>query len=184
MKYESIWGTIPLQQQLYYQYKEEILHLEQLCRNKVESDIFLELANSVTEGRTSECIKVVTLINTLLVQGVKTEEVFNMIMRMKEEKIMPTKYGNLFNGMFELSRGCTQREPLFDKESIKKVIFKDPATIILWKDGTKTVVKCQKDKGDTYNSEMGLAMCIIKKMCGNKGNYNDVFNEWLPDNTQ
>lgn len=70
--------------------------------------------------------------------------------------------------------------PKFDKNEIKDVIYNNPATIVFWKDGTKTVVKCQKDKGDTYNPELGLAMCIIKKMCGNKGNYNDVFNKWLP----
>ena len=68
--------------------------------------------------------------------------------------------------------------PKFDKDQIKDVIYNDPATIVFWKDGTKTVVKCQK--GDTYNPELGLAMCIIKKMCDNKGNYNDVFNKWLP----
>lgn len=68
----------------------------------------------------------------------------------------------------------------FDKDSIKDVKYNDPATIVFWKDGTKTVVKCQKNKGDTYNPELGLAMCIIKKMCGNKGNYNDMFNKWLP----
>lgn len=68
--------------------------------------------------------------------------------------------------------------PKFDKDQIKKVIYNDPATIVLWNDGTKTVVKCQK--GDTYNPELGLAMCIIKKLSGNKGNYNDVFNKWLP----
>ena len=70
--------------------------------------------------------------------------------------------------------------PKFDKNEIKDVRYNDPATIVFWKDGTKTVVKCQKDKGDTYNPELGLAMCIIKKMCDNKGNYNDVFNKWLP----
>ena len=59
---------------------------------------------------------------------------------------------------------------------IKKVIFNDPATIILWKDGTKTVVKCQE--GDTYSKELGLAMCISKKALGNKGNFNDIFKEW------
>jgi hypothetical protein len=68
----------------------------------------------------------------------------------------------------------------FDKDTIKDVIFNDPATIVLWKDVTKTVVKCQKETGDTYNPELGLAMCIIKKCCGNKGNFNDVFNKWLP----
>ena len=75
----------------------------------------------------------------------------------------------------------TYQLPKFDHKQIKDVIFNDPATIVFWKDGTKTVVKCQKDKGDTYNPELGLAMCIIKKMSGNKGNYNDVFNKWLPD---
>ena len=59
---------------------------------------------------------------------------------------------------------------------IQDVIHHDPATIVKWKDGTKTVVKVQK--GDTYNKEFGLAMCIIKKMCGNKGNYNEVFKKW------
>ena len=74
--------------------------------------------------------------------------------------------------------------PKFDKNEIKDVKYNDPATIVFWKDGTKTVVKCQKDKGDTYNPELGLAMCIIKKMCDNKGNYNDVFNKWLPKESE
>lgn len=61
-------------------------------------------------------------------------------------------------------------------DRIRDVIFNDPATIVKWTDGTKTVVKAQK--GDTYSKEVGLAMCIVKKMCGNKGNYNDVFAKW------
>ena len=69
----------------------------------------------------------------------------------------------------------------FDKDTIKDVIFNDPATIVLWTDGSKTVVKCQTETGDTYNKELGLAMCIIKKCCGNKGNYNDVFSKWIKE---
>ena len=60
---------------------------------------------------------------------------------------------------------------------IKKVIFNNPATIVFWGDGTKTVVKRQK--GDRYDKEKGLAMCIAKKALGNKGNYCNVFKEWL-----
>lgn len=67
----------------------------------------------------------------------------------------------------------------FNPSTIKNVIFNDPATIVLWTDGTKTVVKCQD--GDTYNKEMGLAMAILKKCMGNKGNYNDVFEKWIKD---
>ena len=35
-----------------------------------------------------------------------------------------------------------------DKE-IDHVVFNDPATIVFWKDGTKTVTKCHA--GDTFN---------------------------------
>jgi hypothetical protein len=62
---------------------------------------------------------------------------------------------------------------------IKKVIFNDPATIVIWKDDTKTVVKCQP--GDTYSKELGLAMCISKKYLGNKGNFNEEFKKWIPE---
>jgi hypothetical protein len=62
---------------------------------------------------------------------------------------------------------------------IKDVIFNDPATIVMWADGTKTVVKCQP--GDIYSPELGLAMAISKKALGNKGNYNEVFKQWLPE---
>ena len=62
---------------------------------------------------------------------------------------------------------------------IKDVIFNEPATIIIWKDGTKTVVKCQE--GEDYDPEKGMAMAISKKALGNKGNYCEVFKKWLPE---
>lgn len=61
---------------------------------------------------------------------------------------------------------------------IKKVIFNDPATIVYWFDGTKTVVKAENED---YDPEKGLAMCICKKVLGNKGNYYEVFKKWLPE---
>lgn len=66
-----------------------------------------------------------------------------------------------------------------DLPDIKDVIFNDPATIVFWADGTKTVVKCQKENGDTYSKETELAMAIVKKAYGNKVNFNDVFAKWL-----
>lgn len=63
--------------------------------------------------------------------------------------------------------------------SIKKVIFNDPATIVLWSDGIKTVVKTQGD--DKYSKEVGLAMCIAKRALGNEGNYNNVFKKWCEE---
>ena len=64
------------------------------------------------------------------------------------------------------------------KLEIKKVIFNDPATIVIWKDGSKTVVKCGEN--DIYDKEKGLAMAIAKKAFGNKGNYYEEFKKWLP----
>lgn len=60
---------------------------------------------------------------------------------------------------------------------IKNVKFNPPSTIVFWTDNTKTVVKCN---GEDYDPEKGLAMCICKKMLGNKGNYYEVFKKWLP----
>ena len=62
--------------------------------------------------------------------------------------------------------------------SIKKVIFNDPATIVIWGDGTKTVVKRDCE---LYDPEKGLAMAIAKKALGNKGNYYETFKKWVPE---
>lgn len=63
--------------------------------------------------------------------------------------------------------------------TIKNVYFNDPVTVVLWDDGTKTIVRCQK--GDTYSKETGLSLCIAKKAMGNKSNFNDIFKKWIPE---
>lgn len=60
--------------------------------------------------------------------------------------------------------------------SIHKVIFNDPATIVLWSDGSKTVVKCGPE--DSYDMEKGLAMAIVKKMAGNDNRFHKVFKQY------
>ena len=61
---------------------------------------------------------------------------------------------------------------------IEKVIFNDPATIVLWSDGSKTVVKCTNEE---FDKEKGLAMAICKRVLGNKGNYFNEFRKWIED---
>ena len=61
--------------------------------------------------------------------------------------------------------------------TIKDVIFNPPATIVLWMDGTKTVVK---DQGEVfYDPEKGMAMATAKKAFGNQGNYYNQFAKYL-----
>jgi hypothetical protein len=67
-------------------------------------------------------------------------------------------------------------EVKFGPLEIKKVIFNDPATIVLWMDGTKTVVKAQH--GEMFDPEKGLTMAICKKAYGNTGNYFNKIKEW------
>lgn len=62
---------------------------------------------------------------------------------------------------------------------IKQVIFNDPATIIIWKDGTKTVVKTQD--GEAFDPEKGFTMGIMKYLAGNKSNFNNVLKKWIPE---
>lgn len=94
---------------------------------------------------------------------------------------------------------------------IKEVIFNNPATIVKWDDGTRTVVYCQDNveeivketkkiidgeevtvkkkirkprKAKTFNPEIGLAMAIVKKHFGNLGNYNNVFHKYIPESRE
>ena len=49
---------------------------------------------------------------------------------------------------------------------IDRVIFNDPATIVFWKDGTKTVVKCHPE--DTFDEEIGFMCCYLKRVISSK----------------
>lgn len=59
---------------------------------------------------------------------------------------------------------------------ITNVIFEEPATIVFWADGTKTVVRIQED--EEFDPEKGLAMAISKKVLGNKREYYHTFLHW------
>lgn len=63
--------------------------------------------------------------------------------------------------------------------TVSKVIFHDPATIVIWADKTKTVVKRHNEP---YDREKGLAMCIAKKVLGEK--FHQTFREWCGGNAE
>ena len=64
--------------------------------------------------------------------------------------------------------------------NIKKVIFNDPATIVIWADGTKTVVKCKE--GETYSKWAGLALCYAKRINGEK--FHAEFKRWCKEDEE
>lgn len=65
---------------------------------------------------------------------------------------------------------------------ITNVIFNDPATIVFWSDGTKTVVKTRGN--DKFDPEKGLAMAISKKHMGNADGWYKDFKKWLPEDDE
>lgn len=77
---------------------------------------------------------------------------------------------------------------VFEGEKTKKTVSpfeiqsvlsnrKKNAFTVVWADGTHTTVHCQS--GDEWDDEKALAMCFTKKALGNKGNFNDKFNDAL-----
>lgn len=111
------------------------------------------------------------------------------IMHFGPGEVTPDDYYNLYirkkayKVLYDYSRQSTERAEKNDIVkfgmccvSIRKVIFNDPATVVLWSDGTKTVVKCGPE--DTYDMEKGLAMAIVKKMAGNDNRFHKVFKQY------
>jgi hypothetical protein len=68
--------------------------------------------------------------------------------------------------------------PKRPESKIEKVIFNEDklTTVVLWTDGTKTIVRCQP--GDTFNKETGIAMAFMKRCYGNRGCYNEEFKRF------
>ena len=73
---------------------------------------------------------------------------------------------------------CPLETPLRSFPSIERVLFNDPATIIFWSDGSKTVVKAVNED---FDPEKGLAMAIAKKALGNTGHYYYTIRKWVAE---
>lgn len=59
--------------------------------------------------------------------------------------------------------------------SINKVIFNDPKTIILWSDGSKTVVSCKN--GESFDKYSGFCAAVTKKIFGSTSHAKKILNE-------
>lgn len=89
---------------------------------------------------------------------------------------------NTINSVYGLNSAL--RDVRNKQNLIKDVIFNDPATIVYWVDGTKTVVKAHNEK---FDPEKGLAMAICKRFLGSNksgANFNNIFKKWLPEQNE
>ena len=59
----------------------------------------------------------------------------------------------------------------------KRIIYNDPATIIFWADGTKTVVK--RSEGEPFNKYHAFCAAFTKKFLGNNSRVNAIVNSGI-----
>ena len=80
----------------------------------------------------------------------------------------------------EYKKGLIEgREIVWKSISVDRIIFNDPATIVFWQDGTKTVVKCQE--GQTFNPYFGFCAAIAKKLYGSNSRLNRIVETYLEE---
>lgn len=59
--------------------------------------------------------------------------------------------------------------------NIKKVIFNPPATIVIWNNDEKEIVKTN---GERFDKEKGLMMAIARKMFGSRNEFKRFLDKW------
>lgn len=94
--------------------------------------------------------------------------------RIEVVKIFPSQKDKTLRTITEAK--LIQAPPKPDKPYKKIIAHPAKKTIcILWKDGTKTVMKPQPE--DEFDLEKGIAMCFMKRWYRNRGCFNDVFRD-------
>jgi hypothetical protein len=62
---------------------------------------------------------------------------------------------------------------------VKRIIFNDPATVVFWKDGTKTVVKCMKD--EKFSPYHGFLCALGKKIYGSNSAIQRLVHSYMEE---
>lgn len=64
-------------------------------------------------------------------------------------------------------------------DAIRQIIFSGPKTIVIWSDGSKTIVSCSKD--DTYDDYIGFCAAVAKKMFGSTSQVKKVIDKYIKE---
>ncbi len=90
-------------------------------------------------------------------------------------KAMPEDAGVYMDIAMEIIK---ERNNMIKIPGIKNVLFNDTkqTTTVLFEDGTITMSKTMD--GETYDHEVGFAMCIMKKMYGNRTRFQKEIKRW------
>lgn len=111
------------------------------------------------------------LSSSATIMGRKLAEFANEMLDTMTPKMDEEKYSHIIK--------FYPNDEYLNSITIKDVRFSPPATIVFWSDNTKTVVKAQN--GETFDAEKGLMACIIKRITGNTGRYNELFKKYIKE---
>lgn len=103
-----------------------------------------------------------------------------VILRMRNVLIERNTYSYGEHPRVELEGEIIEQLDIMPAPGIKKVIFNNPATIILWNDGTKTVSKCHNEK---FDKEKGFAMAAAKKTVGSYAKIKKLIDQAVVQDT-
>jgi len=98
-----------------------------------------------------------------------------------EEELSESAIKRVVEDMFRDYKSLDTTNGTFHQiiNDIEKVVFNPPATVIIFKDGEKVVVKTSED--DEFDPEIGFAMAIIKKLFGSRSGFKKFIKKWLPE---
>lgn len=136
-------------------------------------------------------------------RSLRDEKIKRMVIECEDGRTYAGAVGHICGSPYRFNHLCVEavvEDKPIAEYGIENVIFQNPATIVYWSDGTKTVVNCMDNvetkkkivdgkevtvrkprKCDSYSKETGLAMAIAKKWAGNQGTYNDIFRKFIPE---
>ena len=80
------------------------------------------------------------------------------------ESVTGLSLGDFFTGIAGMEFFDARHQRTLPFPDIKRVIYSGPKTIILWGDGTKTIVSCGEN--ENYDHYTGFCAAITKKLFG------------------
>ena len=90
-------------------------------------------------------------------------------------------YAAMVLGSYFVHKTTATKKTHRERDTVERVVHNPPATIVFWKDKTKTVVK-QQD-GDEYDPEKGFLAACAKKFFGNDNQFNYEIKWHVPKQT-
>lgn len=148
------------------------------------------LPNAEYGGKYTGCVGVVrNYYSSKKKAGVELEKVQNDasskgLFWFSEDKLAPADVPNFWESLNEslskivapvMNYRCSSYLHHTGIPPLKKVIFSGPKTIVLWGDGTKTIVSC--GAGDTYDYYAGFCAAVVKKLFGSTTHAKKVLGE-------